>query len=66
MLKRLQSDLDATRELPERAKKDAAAAVTKKKKGGCVKLGQATKGKNKLQLEYDEYVAKPTAKIKEL
>ena len=64
-LKRLQNDLDATQELPERAKKDAAAAVAKEKKGGSVELGQATKGKSKLQPDYDEHVAKPTAKIEE-
>ena len=54
-VKRLQNEVNATQELLERTKEDAAAAVAKEKKGGSVKLGQATKGKNKLQLEYDEH-----------
>ena len=65
-LKWLQTDLDATQELLERAKKDAAAAVAKEKRGESVKLEQATKGKSKLQLEYDEHDAKSTAKTEEL
>ena len=65
-VKRLHDDLRATQELLERAKKGTAAAVAKEKKGGSVKLGKATKGKSKLQLEYDGHVEKSTAKIEEL